>query len=132
MLRRRLVALLVMLALLHLTASVGEAACTSHVADPVAAGHDAAGAHTEHAMANGTHQGHGAAAAAPEAAAPAPCDMTGAPRCCDAAVPCTEHGLTSPTRAVAGIPDPAPRIVMAGTDAPPSFAPPPEPPPPKG
>jgi hypothetical protein len=130
MLLRRIVALLTMLASFHLTVATGDASCAPHADDArAAAGTEMTPAHAGHAMSE--------PAASPGAASlddggVAPCETaTGAP-CCDAAVPCVDHGLASATRAVsATAPAPAARIGAAAGDAPPSYATPPEPPPPK-
>lgn len=133
MLLRRIVALFTLLGLFHLSVARGEAACASHATEGVAsvAGAGAVPEHAGHTMAT-VVDGTASEAAGSASTMPGGCDMPTAPQCCDAAVPCTVHGLLAVPHAVLALtPAPAARMIAAPADAPASFAAAPEPPPPK-
>jgi hypothetical protein len=137
--RRRLVALLTSLAMLHLAVVSGDAACATHGAHDHPAGRAGSARATGHAMPMNEHampMGEGVDARVQSAAVAAsdahPCEIPSQQRCCEAMVGCSVDSAAGagPHVLVAGL-SPATRIRVGRDDVPASFASAPEPPPPK-
>jgi hypothetical protein len=139
MTRRRFVALLLSLTMLHLSVVAGDAACATHDAgaqhasraDHAARGEQVVLAHGHVMIPDVGHQAAMSTARDPGSRMP-PCDVPAQQHCCDALVGC------SVASAVASAPQsPAPRtsrsarVGVALDDEPTSLAAAPEPPPPK-
>ena len=131
MMLRRLLALLSMVPMLHLSVAAGSSACATHPAAAADLTRDAAGAshHVDHDVTAGARM---ADAGTPRASDAPPCESTTQQHCCEAVAPCTMHGLVSATSSdPAPAPEASARVGGAAPDAPASFASAPEPPPPK-
>ena len=128
---RRLLALLTMVTLFHLSVATGNAACAPHSATPTASLHESsAQGHSGHRMGGAVVGNPGDAAS--DYSTPEPCDTASLAQCCEAMVQCVMFGLLTSESMVAVVaPEPAARISAALVDAPASFAPAPESPPPK-
>ena len=144
MIRRRLIALLSSVTMLHLSVASGEAACASpamtqhHSAMASSAGaRDASMPMLGHAMPMVAAEGaasavHGMSASSAGIAGVPPCESPTQQRCCGALLGCTvSTAIAAATQAIGSTVSPAARIRVALHDAPASFAPAPEPPPPK-
>ena len=144
MIRRRLIAILSSLTMLHLSVVSGESACAS----PAMVQHHAAmtssadASESErlmsgHAMPMEAVEGaesatHGGSAGTTGSAGVPPCEIPTPQHCCGALVGCSVSiAITDATQVIASTVLPAARIRVALHDAPASFAPAPEPPPPK-
>ena len=142
MIRRRLVALLTSVTMLHLAVASGESACVS----PAMSQHHAAMASSADIETDVSMSGHVMPMAAAAASASAdrgtsvttggtadvpPCEIPTQQHCCGALVGCgVSIAIANATQMIASTVSPATRIRVALHDAPASFAPAPEPPPP--
>ncbi|MEO8622253.1 MAG: hypothetical protein ABI625_14380 [bacterium] len=131
MIRRRVIALLMSVTLLHLSVVAGDAACATHGA----AGEMSAP--STHDMPMGGHAMPAAGAAyslgsAAVTSPPAPCETPVATHCCDAVAGCGPVSVAARSHSTVALAKPlGARIHASRHDAPASFASSPEPPPPK-
>ena len=147
MIRRRLIALLSSVTMLHLSVASGESACASpemgqhhSVMASSADARDAIMPMSGHSMSMATAEGAASAVHYMSAidvdtvgsAGVPPCEIPSQQHCCGALVGCSASiAMAASTQAIESSVSPAARIRVALHDAPASFAPAPEPPPPK-